>query len=223
MHSSNQPLTPEQIRERFFNEQENYIDRYGNVLNEIAHGAMGEEHFNPLIIHYYLLNGKSEQWVIDNLKNCGGMSDIIAKLTLKQYLSFIKDVLQIDLESHQKEHFSTVGQCNRLSNQLMDDLRTKEEKLLGLPIELDGVEFDADTESVNRLRNYIAVDAVPETWTTYNSSKVLFTKQRAEELLQAILLREQRTHEYITELKSRVRVARENVDYDGLLNLQKEI
>lgn len=226
MHPSNQPLTPQEIRAKFYSETDNYVDRYGNVLGVIDHGANAEDHFNPLIIHYYLLNGKTEQWIMDNLINYTGMSKIVAKLTLAEYHKFIREVLEIDLETHRQEHYSTESMCERKHVELIENLRVKEDTILNQPISIDFYPewtFDADADSLTRLKTYIDTDVVPTEWTTYESVKVPFNKDIASELLKAILLRQQRTHEYITGLKTKVRDAREAKDFDALLLLEKEI
>lgn len=211
---SDVPLTPEVIRQRFY-QKDTRIDRYGNYVE----GQRGPNEYGPftLLLHYHLLDGWTDAEILKELAN-HDISPFEANYELKQSKAFIKDVLLLDLETIRNSDVSTEGLIYQevIKNLETLDVMFKKECSADIPLEINGETFYFQTDEKARyaIANYLLVGTPPKYWVdSGNRIHEPFSIESLRALQLAITERDQAIHEALSVTKKKIREAMEKKDF----------
>ncbi len=197
------------------------IDRHGNFVYIGLDFYVSRVQF-PLLAHYHLLSGMSDQDMMVALRD-SDLSDFEAKYVLKSSKDFIRDVLGLDLEAIRVNRTSTDTLCGQLIMEVVGTLNEVYDKLRYAPIVANGHTYQADAKAREAMLGYLLTDRVVEYWVFENNDQIEMSLGDLKTVYAAVTERDADLHKQITDLKTEGRIYAEKRMYAQLVELSERV
>lgn len=194
------------------------IDRFGNVV-DVDPNRNYSETMLPLLLHYRLLAGMTDQEAAKELATTYMLSEFEITFLINNTKVFIKNVLEIDLEEIRANKNSTATLCGQMVIEVVAKINEVFERKRYENLAIDDVFIQADKKSREIILGYLAADTAPEYWVTADNVSIECDHETLVRMQEAIVARDAAQHEEATELKKNARELSEKRNYAGLVDL----
>jgi len=202
-------LSAGEIKARF-EQNQGMIDRNGLFFDPNGEISLAQR------LHYALLEGLSEKDALRNLQ-ADGASEFEANYTLKQTKTFIKDVLEIDIDSYIKEQQSTTAYSYRELDTKLEEANTAYAAAVTADITYKDHQFQTSEGTLSTLGSYVQTETWPEYWVSSDNAAVEdWTADDTKQLYALIVARNAQLHVALTAYKVRLRAFAEQGNYAAL-------